>query len=153
MTKTLEHNLMIEVFDLFENTNDAVFGIDKNGCVKFWNKACDVLLGYPNKQAIGKHCSTLLCGTDLLENKFCGHQCPVPRQNNNQANRRDFDLIIKQSNGESLMVNISSFFTPTESQNKLDNISVFFSLRRINCHRLIQRLASSSHCSESTNKH
>jgi len=132
------------LFELFEQTSDAVFGIDKKGCVRFCNKACDTLLGYSYEEIKGRQCSSLLCGTDLMEREFCGAHCPVPKQHSEQAPMRDFDLIVKQSGGESVMVNISAYYPPESGLENKDDISVFFSLRRINCHRLIQRISSNS---------
>jgi len=135
---------MNKLFDIFEQTSDAVFGIDKQGHVHFWNSACSTLFGYSFQEIEDKHCSGLLCGVDLQERKFCSYDCPVPKQNNKQSTVQNFDLIVKQSSGNSVMVNINAYFTPASWLKKCKNISVFFSLRRVNSHRLIQRMASSS---------
>ncbi len=135
---------MNKLLELFEQTRDAVFGIDKQGCVRFWNNACNTLLGYSHEMVTGRQCAGLLCGTDLMERKFCGVNCPVPRQLGRQAPLRDFDLIVKQADGESVMVNISTYYTPESCLSNNHDIRVFLSLRRINCQRLIQRIASNS---------
>jgi len=136
---------MNKLLELFEQTSDAVFGIDKKGYVRFCNSACGALLGYTSEEMEGRPCAGLLCGTDLMERKFCGTHCPIPKQHNVQeAPQRDFDLIVKQANGESMMVNISAYYAPNTYPGNRNKISAFFSLRRINCHRLIQRISSRS---------
>lgn len=135
---------MNKLFDIFEQTSDAVFGIDKQGYVHFWNTACNSLLGYSSPQVKGRHCSSLLCGRDLHDRKFCSHNCPVPKQRSEKARSHDFDLIVRQSNGNRVMVNINAYFTPASLAQKSGNISVFFSLRRVSCQRLIRRLANTS---------
>ncbi len=135
---------MNRLIELFEQTSDAVFGIDQKGCVRFWNSACDTLLGYSREEIEGRQCDGLLCGKDLMERKFCGEDCPVPRQHDEQIPFRDFDLLVRQSGGESIMVNISAYYTPESCRLNSNDVSVFFSLRRVNCQRLIQRISSNS---------
>lgn len=135
---------MSRLLDIFEQTSDAVFGIDSQGHVHFWNSACNALLGYSILETEGRHCSALLCGIDLQEKTFCSRNCPVPKQNSEPGTLHDFDLIVKRSNGNPVMVNINAYYTPESWLQRCRNISVFFSLRRVNSHRLIRRLASTS---------
>ena len=136
--------MISDLLNIFEQTSDAVFGIDKQGHIQFWNSACSALFGYSPQQAEGRHCSSLLCGKDLHEREFCSRNCPVPKQNSDQYNVHDFDLLVKQASGDRAMVNINAYYTPLSLLHNSKNISVFFCLRRVNCQRLIRRLTSSS---------
>lgn len=135
---------MNRLFDIFEQTTDAVFGIDQQGHVLFLNSACQALFGWSLADARDRHCSALLCGRDLHDRAFCGDNCPVPKQRSEHNRLNDFDLVVKQSNGNPVMVNINAYYTPASLRQTCRDISVFFSLRRVNCHRLIKRLACTS---------
>ncbi|WJW74912.1 LuxR C-terminal-related transcriptional regulator [Thiohalobacter sp. IOR34] len=132
------------IYEIFKRSTDAIFGIDRKGQVAFWNPACEELLGHPARLALGQHCSSLLCGTDLLGRDFCSERCPIPKGCNGHAPIRDFDLVVKRADGDALMVNIGAHYVPGSRQQRLNGISVFFALRRVSCQQLIQRLASSS---------
>jgi len=100
-----------------------------------------------------RKCANLLCGHDLQGNKFCGDHCPIPKTINdrNQA-ARDFDLMVKRADGDTIMVNIGTYYVPADWRGKVDDITAFFSLRRINCQRLLQRMHNKPHCMAAPNR-
>ena len=51
-------------------------------------------------------------------------------------------MMINRMNRDSVMVNVGAYYTPTELQQDTGNISVFFSLRGISPHQLLQRMAN-----------
>ncbi len=46
--------------DLLSKVNDAVFGIDNNHKINYWNKAAEKLFGYSKQEALGKNSADLL---------------------------------------------------------------------------------------------
>jgi len=138
--------------ELFGHTADAVFGIDENRNVRFWNKGCENLLGFAPRQAIGRPCAELLCGEDLQGNKICGPECPVATFYNVQAPNGDFDLVLKPEVGTPIMVNIGSYYVSKSDQKDNNDVRVFHSMRRVNCHQLIRRLSNNSCTAEQDNK-
>jgi len=143
---------MSALCDLFEHTVDAVFGIDENRDVRFWNKACEDLLGFSSQQAIGQPCAELLCGEDLLGNKMCGIKCPIAQSSDIQTPNDDFDLVLKPEESKPVMVNIGSYYVSQSEQKNSQDVQVFHSMRPVNCHQLIQRLANDSCTVEQDNK-
>ena len=143
---------MSTLHELFENTVDAVFGIDENRHVRFWNKSCENLLGFSPQQAIGRPCAELLCGEDLQGNKICGIECPIAKFSDVQAPNCDFDLVLKSGDSKPIMVNIGSYYASKSDQNINNDVHVFHSMRPVSCHQLIQRLSNNSCSIEQDNK-
>lgn len=128
---------------LFEHTANAVFGIDKSGQVNFWNGACEKLLGYSKKEVHGKRCYNLLCGNDIRGNVVCQKGCMIPKTLTNSNPINDFDLVIKKSSGKSILVNIGAYYNTDKSSD--NEISVYFSMRHIDCVKLIHRISNGSY--------
>lgn len=132
---------MNAIDEIFECTTDAVFGTDKYMRVRFWNKFCEELFNINKNNAIGRTCHELICGKDLLGNDFCGMDCKIAKHHDKHSPNRNWDLVVKRKGGENIVVNIGSYYT--NNINDTD-IRVFHSMRTINCHQLIRRLASNS---------
>ncbi len=138
---------MRSLYQVFSNTSDAVFGIDIHNRVTFWNKGCEKLLGHTAKKAIGHFCHSLLCGSDLSGNPFCRKGgCTASKQIKSSGCPADFDLIVKGQDSDPIWINIGSYRVPTTTSKKTDrrkdSVVAFFSMRRVNSSRLINRLAS-----------
>jgi len=127
---------------IFEQSTDAVFGIDVAGKVRFANSDFEKLLGHTREQVRGSRCATLLCGTDMHGKAFCGEHCPIPRTVEGHPPVGDFDLVVKRADGDSVLVNIGACYTPRKLLEETGQVSVFFSLRRVSPQRLLQRMAS-----------
>lgn len=143
---------MNKSYEFFEHTTDAVFGIDENRNVHFWNKACENLLGISHQQAIGRPCSELLCGKDLQGNKVCGSKCPIAEFFDVENPNSNFDLVLESDDGTPIIVNIGSYYTVKSFQKNNNNVKVFHSMRQVNCHQFIQRLSNRSRSVKQDNK-
>lgn len=139
--------------EVFTQGSDAVFGIDTAGRIRFSNSQFERLLGYSRKQLCGSRCAVVLCGTDMHGQPFCGPRCPIPKTLGSDTAVSDFDLIVKHADGDSVLVNIGSCYTRQPLQPEAKHVSVFFSLRRVNPQRLLQRMvAMPSRASAKTGK-
>ncbi len=127
-------------YQLFEHTADAVFGIDSGRRIRFLNRACERILGRGHEEALGHTCAEIVCGTDLTGKRLCGPRCPIPDRTSSSETRGDFDLLVSDGDHHTVMLNVSTHFVPKPLQSNPDDVRVFFSLRRVDCHRLIQRL-------------
>jgi len=128
--------------EIFEQSTDAVFGIDTTGRVRFANRTFETLLGYCAEQIRGTRCAMVLCGTDMHGEPFCGKDCPIPKTVADHPAINDFDLVVKRADGDSVLVNIGACYTPKELREEAGRVDVFFSLRQINPQRLLQRMAT-----------
>ena len=127
--------------DVFEQSTDAVFGIDTEGTIRYTNSAFEQLLGYPADELCGCSCACVLCGTDSNGRVFCGPDCPIPKSVNGQPGICDFDLVVVRANGDSILVNIGASYIPHPQQAIYADVAVFFSMRQVNPQRMLQRMA------------
>ena len=135
---------MNSLYQVFSNTSDAVFGINRKNQINFWNDGCEKLLGLPFDSVEGNFCHAILRGTELSGIPYCCSQgCQVSKQLKSGGCPADFDLMVKGSDGGSLWINISSYGVPEELKKGNANATVaFFSMRQVNSSRLLNRLAS-----------
>jgi len=127
--------------EVFGQSTDAVFGIDAAGRIRFANGQFERLMGYSRNQLCGSWCAEVLCGTDMHGQPFCGAHCPIPKAVAGQPSISDFDLVVKSADGDSVMVNIGASYIPPQLRKEAGQVNVFFSMRRVNPRRLLQRMA------------
>jgi DNA-binding CsgD family transcriptional regulator len=135
-------NQMNALQDVFEQSTDAVIGIDASGRVRFANSTFGRLLGYSPDQLCGTRCAEVLCGTDIQGHAFCGKHCPIPKTAVNSPSISDFDLVVKCADGNFVLVNIGACYIPRQMREQAGQVDVFFSLRRVDPQRLLQRMAT-----------
>jgi len=123
--------VMSALNELFEHASEAVFGIDENRNIRFWNKSCENLLGLSQKQAIGKTCGELLCGKDLQGNNICSTGCPIANAPNVHVCDSKFSLVLDSGDNKPMLVAIGSYNINKSFQRNNDDIQVFHSLRPI----------------------
>lgn len=128
--------------EVFEQSTDAVFGIDATGRIRFANSQFERLLGYSSNRLCGTWCAEILCGTDMHGQPFCGPHCPIPKTVADQASISDFDLVVRRADGGPLLVNIGASYIPPQRRKEAGQVDVFFSMRQVNPQRLLQRMAT-----------
>jgi len=136
--------MMNNMCQVFEQSTDAVFGINGDGKIRFWNSSCEKLLGHTRDDVLNTACSGVLCGVGLHGTAMCGRHCPFPRMVAGRPTAGNIDMMVNRMNGDSVMVNVGAYYTPAELQDKAANIGVFFSLRRINPRQMLQRMATTN---------
>lgn len=129
---------------LFEQSTDAVFGIDLHRRIRFWNHGCERLLGHSGEDVCGARCYEVLQGTDLQGNPHCGPECPIPRVVADEPLVGDFDLVVSRGDGDTALVNIGTCYTPSALRRENDDIAVFHGLRQIRPQRILQRMVADS---------
>jgi DNA-binding CsgD family transcriptional regulator len=133
---------MDSITEVFTHSTDAVFGIDATGRIRFANNEFERLLGYSCGQLRNSWCANVLCGTDIHGQPFCGADCPIPKTADARPAIRDFDLVVRRADGDSLLTNIGACYIPLHLREQAGQVDVFFSLRRVNPRRLLQRMAT-----------
>ena len=132
---------MNELQQIFKNSTDAVFGIGANGNICFINNSCETLLGYSEQEIRNKSCSSILHCRDMSGKRMC-KDCPLKQIATGILPFRDFDMVVKQKNGNTILVNAGTSYTPVEAPKKTSNVDMVLSLRRINSLRLLQRMSN-----------
>jgi PAS domain S-box-containing protein len=97
-----------ELFEVFENTSDAVFVVTEQGRIRFWNRSADKLFGYSAGEARGKTCFELLHGVGAMGTEVCHENCSVLDCIGKQADIPNFDLNVSTCAGTRLWVNVST---------------------------------------------
>ena len=129
---------------MFEQSTDAVFGIDAAGVIRFTNRSFERLMGYSSKQLCGSQCADVLCGTNVCGQTFCGSHCPIPKTVVDQPTISDFDLVVRRADGDSVLVNIGASYISPQLRDSSAQVDVFFSMRQVNPQRMIERMAMAS---------
>jgi len=130
---------------MFEQSTDAVFGIDAAGVIRFTNHSFERLMGYSAGQLCGSRCADVLCGTDVCGQAFCGPHCPIPKTVTGQPTISDFDLVVRRADGDSVLVNIGASYLSPRLRDSNAQVDVFFSMRQVNQRGMIERMAMASH--------
>jgi diguanylate cyclase (GGDEF)-like protein/PAS domain S-box-containing protein len=65
---------------LLDNLYDAVYFVDPERHILYWNHAAEALTGYAAAEVVGKRCSDdVLCHVDESGRTLCRSECPVSR--------------------------------------------------------------------------
>lgn len=125
----------------FENSADAVMGVNKFQQVCFWNNASERLFGLPFDQVRERKCYEIIAGCDLNGDIFCKPDCPLFSKLLGRELVADYDMVIPGPARDPAVVNVGAFVTPETCLDKTDSIA-FLVFRRVNSYRLIKRLVA-----------
>ena len=125
---------------VFENSGDGVFGIDRMHRITYVNPAFVQILGRSAEQMQGRPCHEVLQADDLALNRFCGSHCPIACEALQNQPMQNFDLVLTRSDGDRCWVNVGVYSMPMAPAP--GEPRVYFALRRVNGHRMIQQLAN-----------
>jgi len=124
--------------DIFSRTADAVFATDATRRIVYHNEVFERTCLHACGHAVGRHCYEVLCGQTLDGKRFCSPDCPVAHAVQQRLTVNDFDLLLPQPNGESLLVNIGACAVSQGYR----PVAALFILRPINARRFAERVAS-----------
>jgi PAS domain S-box-containing protein len=97
-----------DLFEFFEHTADAAFTVTDSGEICSWNASAERLFGFTRAEAIGKTCSQLFEGRDVLGTLVCTDQCHLRDCVSRATVMADFDLEVTVRTGRRIWVNIST---------------------------------------------
>jgi PAS domain S-box-containing protein len=92
---------------LLEGTADAVFTVDGQGFIRFWNAAAEKLLGYSAADALNRSCADVLRGQTSGDQCVCGDSCAVIWCAQNRKPVPNYDMKVRTAAGGWIWVNIS----------------------------------------------
>lgn len=123
----------------FSNTADIVFGIDTECRITFWNERCRKFFNRPFEDVRLKTCAEVLAGTNLDGSPLCGPDCHIAEQVKRGWTGSDFDLVVKDQGGASVLMNVGLYFTPGKRSSR-GGTRAFLALRPVDCYRFLQRM-------------
>lgn len=127
----------------FSNTADIVFGIDTGCRITFWNDRCRKFFNRSFEEVRLKKCAEVLAGTNLDGSPLCGPDCHIAEQIKHGWTGKDYDLVVKDQGGASVLMNVGVYFTP-EKRSARGGTSAFLALRMVDCYRFLQRMTGES---------
>lgn len=96
-----------EFFLPLADSPDAACGVDNEGRIAFWNRACERLFGWPASGVMGRFCWEVLGGTDVFRNRYCGSHCAVRRMAEAGESVHPFQLSIRHRDGREVDVRVT----------------------------------------------
>ena len=129
MDEPVEYNEFTSnlINSIFEISEDAVFGTDSKGIIRFANKNCEALFLNSKMHMHGQHYARLLCVNDSQCKTSCGKQCPVYRNINYEEQIQDHSLVVAQTNGNEIQINLGTCYFYQSDENE---VCTFFTIKK-----------------------
>jgi len=91
---------------LIDNLYDAVYFVDCERRITYWNRAAELLTGYPADLVIGMHCfDNILVHTDGNGKGLCRSDCPLSATILDNRSR-EADVYLRHKNGHRVSVSV-----------------------------------------------
>lgn len=99
-----------ELIALLENTADAACSVARDGTIRSWNRAAELLFGYEAQAVRGRNVDEVLQAHDALGTEALagGSDAAARKWNPEAAGIPDFDLRVRTSSGAQLWINVST---------------------------------------------
>ena len=91
----------------FERAGDAVFAVDAELHLIFWNPAAERLFGRPAGDVLGRRCDDVIGGLDATGREFCGPDCSVMRCARRGDAVAGYELRVPAAAGETRWLSVS----------------------------------------------
>ena len=103
MSATIERCLK----STLHGASDGAFAVAADGTITVWNPAAERLLGYPEREAVGRRCWELIDGHDGDGARVCDPGCRVRSRVGDGEPVRSFELRMQTKTGRPLWVDMS----------------------------------------------
>jgi len=103
----------MKIPDVVHRSIDAMFAVDGNQRVIFWNRACESLTGVSSVQAIGSSCHETLQGHDPSGRSFCRPNCPLGQLAKGGPPPSPFSMRIPARDKGKIQLNVGTMLMPS----------------------------------------
>jgi PAS domain S-box-containing protein len=93
-------------------TGDGAFAAASDGRIIVWNPAAERLLGYTEREAVGRRCWDLVCGDDGEGRRVCNADCHVLAHVSRDEPVRGFDVCSRTKGGRPIWLGMSVVAVP-----------------------------------------
>lgn len=100
--------------DMARHSLNALFTIDRDQRVTFWNHACEDLTGVSAAHATGRACHEILQGQDCSGRPFCGPDCPVAALSKGGPSPSKFSIRISAGEAGRVQLNVGTMLVPSD---------------------------------------
>jgi PAS domain S-box-containing protein len=124
LTKFLNDNADFHKL-LLDDLYDAVYFVDRERRVLYWNHAAEALSGFTASEVIGRRCSdNVLCHVDESGRSLCQGDCPLS-QSMQSGIRRKADVYMRRKDGHRLAVSVRVVPILGEDKQPLGAVEIF----------------------------
>lgn len=112
---------------ILDTMNTAVYYVDTERKILYWNKAAEEITGYKAEEVIGNHCQdNLLQHTDMCGSPLCSVSCPL-YQSICDGKERKNDVLLRRKNGSYIpvTVNISPVYDEEDKDKIIGAVELF----------------------------
>lgn len=102
--------------DMARHSLHALFTIDRDQHVTFWNQACEDLTGVSAAHAMGRPCHEILKGEDCSGRPFCGPDCPVAWLSKGGPSPANFSIRISAGEAGRVQLNVGTMLVPSDAE-------------------------------------
>lgn len=95
-----------------EGTGDGAFAVAPDGTILTWNAAATRLLGYTEREVVGRRCCDLLDGYDDAGNRVCDPDCHIRTLARQDEPIRSFEFRTRTKAGRPLWLSMSVVALP-----------------------------------------
>ena len=94
-------------------SGDGVFVIGADGRIVLWNRSAERILGYTEREVIGRQCCDVFVGRDDDRNRLCYQGCHVMTLVKMGEPIQTFDMHTRTKAGTPVWINVSILVVPT----------------------------------------
>lgn len=111
---------------ILENVNDAIYFVDRERRIVFWNNAAEKLTGFKKEEVIGKKCSdNVLQHVDEKGNNLCLSACPLTYAMKYDSNT-ETNVFLHHKNGERIPVKVKATPIKNYKGDIVGAVEIFF---------------------------
>ncbi len=99
--------------DLIFNTADAVFAVDQDLRIIFWNEAAEALLGYKAEEVLGNYCYELIGCRDDSGRLACHGNCLESLRGIQEEMVPTHDFLFRTKHGREIWLSVSTVLLPS----------------------------------------
>lgn len=115
---------------MLSNTTDGVFAVDRDGQIVFWNDAAATLLGYENREVLGRSCFEVIAGRDASGTPVCKPQCRTRMRALRQELVPTHDMVVRTKAGREIWVSVTTLVAPSQLQDLIVSVHLFRDVSR-----------------------
>jgi PAS domain S-box-containing protein len=91
---------------------DGAFAIGPDGLIVLWNRAAERILGFAEREVLGRPCCEVFAGEDESGNRLCYRGCHIMSLVGLGEAVRDFDMRARSKAGRPLWLNVTTLAIP-----------------------------------------
>lgn len=134
---------MKDILALISKTADAVFAIDREQRLVFWNDAAATLIGLSAQETLGKFCYEVLAGRDESGQLICQGNCGSLINALCQELVPTRDIVVRTKAGQEVWLNLSTVVVPSRWHDLFVLIHLFRDVsREKEAQRIVQQILS-----------